>query len=83
MMIIQSTSFSANYTFLKNLRVQYDQPFHETTLSVLNPIETLSQLSANINYNSGTKQLSFTGAMTANEQTALLALYRPGLAGCN
>ena len=65
----------ANYTFLKNLRVQYDQPFHEVTLSVLSPIETLSQLSANINYNSGTQQLEFTGAMTANEQTALLSAF--------
>ncbi|MDN3657127.1 neuraminidase-like domain-containing protein [Ferruginibacter paludis] len=65
----------ANYTFLKNLRVQYDQPFHEVTLTNLTPVETLSQLSANINYNSGTKQLEFTGAMTANEQTALLAAF--------
>ncbi len=65
----------ANYTFLKNLRVQYDQPFHEVTLANLTPIETLSQLSANINYNTGTKQLEFTGAMTANEQTALLAAF--------
>ena len=66
---------SSNYTFLKDLRVQYDAAFHETTLSVLNPIENLSQLSANINYNSGTQQLSFTGAMTANEQTALLGAF--------
>ncbi len=66
---------SSNYTFLEDLRVQYDAAFHETTLSVLNPIENLSQLSANISYNSGTRQLSFTGAMTANEQTALLGAF--------
>lgn len=65
----------ANYTFLKNLRVQYDQPFHEVTLAALGPIENLSQLSANINYNSIAKQLEFTGAMTVNEQTALLAAF--------
>ena len=65
----------ANYTFLKNLRVQFDQPFHEVTLSVLSPVEILSQLSANINYNSGTQQLEFTGAMTVNEQTALLSAF--------
>ena len=66
---------NANYTFLKDLRVQYDAAFHETTLSVLNPIENLSQLSANISYNSGTQLLSFAGAMTANEQTVLLAAF--------
>ena len=66
---------SANYTFLKDLRVQYDQPFHEVTLSDIGTIETLSQLSANINYNSGTKKLEFTGAMTTSEQTALLAAF--------
>ncbi len=65
----------ANYTFLKNLRVQYDQPFQEVTLSNLPAIENLSQLSANINYNSGAQQLEFTGAMTTNEQTALLSAF--------
>ncbi len=66
---------TSNYTFLKNLRVQFDAPFHEVTLSVLAPVETLTQLSSNINYNSGTQQLEFTGAMTANEQSALLAAF--------
>jgi hypothetical protein len=65
----------ANYTFLKNLRVQFDQPFQEVTLSVLGPLGTLQQLSANINYNAGTQKLEFTGAMTANEQSALLSAF--------
>src|SRR6185503_14727589 len=65
----------ANYSFLKNLRVQYGKPFHEVTLSNLGVIENLSQLSANINYNSGTQQLEFTGSMTSNEQAALLAAF--------
>lgn len=66
---------SSNYTFLKDLRVQYDAAYHATTLSVLTPIENLSQLSANISYNSGTQQLSFTGSMTPSEQTTLLAAF--------
>jgi hypothetical protein len=66
---------SSNYTFLKDLRVQYDAAFHEVTLPALSSIDDLSQLSANISYNSGTRQLSFTGAMTASEQTSLLGAF--------
>jgi hypothetical protein len=65
----------ANYFFLTNLRVRYDQPFHEVTLSELKPIETLSQFSANIVYDSTANTLKFTGPMTVNERAALLLAF--------
>ncbi|PWT71279.1 MAG: hypothetical protein C5B59_18405 [Bacteroidetes bacterium] len=70
-----NTIIPSAYTFLKNLRVVYDQASQSTTLSALNPIDNLSQLSTHISYNAGTKMLSFTGAMTTNEQAALLGAF--------
>jgi Tc toxin complex TcA C-terminal TcB-binding domain/Neuraminidase-like domain/Salmonella virulence plasmid 28.1kDa A protein len=65
----------ANYTFLRNLRVLYDQPFHEVTLSVLTPLDSLSQFSANISFNAVTHELSYNGVMTVAEEAALTAAF--------